>query len=51
VIFDCEQAGIVGSLGAVYSRIANNHIYGIWAKRQFTGAEMAGSSCTGRSTW
>ncbi len=42
VIFNCEQAGIVGSLGAVFSRIANNHIYGIWAKRQFTGAEMAG---------
>lgn len=42
VIFDCEQAGIVGSLGAVFSHIANNHIYGIWAKRQFTGAEMAG---------
>jgi hypothetical protein len=42
VIFNCEQAGIVGSLGAVFSQIANNHIYNIWAKRQFTGAEMAG---------
>ncbi|MCX6627815.1 MAG: right-handed parallel beta-helix repeat-containing protein [Candidatus Solibacter sp.] len=42
VIFNCEQAGIVGSLGAVFSQITNNHIYNIWAKRQFTGAEMAG---------
>jgi len=42
VIFNCEQAGIVGSLGAVFSQITHNHIYNIWAKRQFTGAEMAG---------
>ncbi|MGO9260680.1 MAG: right-handed parallel beta-helix repeat-containing protein [Bryobacteraceae bacterium] len=42
VIFNCEQAGIAGSLGAVYSRISHNHIYNIWTKRQFTGAEMAG---------
>ena len=42
VIFNCEQAGIVGSLGAVFSQISNNHIYNIWTKRQFTGAEMAG---------
>ena len=41
-IFNCEQAGIAGSLGAVYSQITNNHIYNIWAKRQFTGAEMGG---------
>lgn len=41
-IFNCEQAGVVGSLGAVFSRITNNHIYNIWTKRQFTGAEMAG---------
>ena len=41
-IFNCEQAGIAGSLGAVYSRITDNHIYNIWAKRQFTGAEMGG---------
>jgi len=41
-IFNCEQAGIVGSLGAVYSLISNNHIYNIWAKRLFSGAEMAG---------
>ena len=42
VISNCEQAGIVGSLGAAFSRIANNHIYNIWTKRQFTGAEIAG---------
>lgn len=42
VIANCEQAGIVGSLGAVFSQITDNHIYGIWAKRQFTGHEMAG---------
>jgi hypothetical protein len=41
-IFNCEQAGIAGSLGAVYSLIANNHIYNIWTKRQFAGAEIAG---------
>ena len=42
VIFNCEQAGIVGSLGAVFSRIGDNHIYDIWTKRQFAGAEIAG---------
>ena len=41
-IFNCEQTGIAGSLGAVFSQIYDNHIYNIWAKRQFTGAEMAG---------
>jgi len=41
-IFNCEQTGICGSLGAVFSIIANDHIYNIWTKRQFSGAEMAG---------
>ncbi len=41
-IYNCEQAGIVGSLGAVYSQICENHIYNIWIKRLFTGAEIAG---------
>jgi hypothetical protein len=41
-IFNCEQGGVIGSLGAVFSQITNNHIYNIWTKRQFTGAEMAG---------
>lgn len=41
-IFNCEQAGIAGSLGGAFSQITNNHIYNIWTKRQFSGAEMAG---------
>jgi hypothetical protein len=41
-IFDCEQTGICGSLGAIFSTIENNNIYNIWTKRQFTGAEMGG---------
>ncbi len=42
VISNCEQAGIIGSLGAVFSQITDNHIHDIWAKRQFTGHEMGG---------
>ncbi len=38
----CEQAGIVGSLGAIFSEISNNHIHDIWCKQQFQGAELAG---------
>jgi len=41
-IHDCEQTGICGSLGAVFSEITGNHIYNIWARRLFTGAEMGG---------
>jgi len=41
-IFNCEQTGICGSLGAVFSQITNNHIYNIWTKRLFAGAEIAG---------
>lgn len=41
-IYNCEQTGICGSLGAVFSQIYNNHIYNIWVKRQFFGAEVAG---------
>ncbi len=41
-IFNCEQTGICGSLGAVFSTIENNNIYNIWTKRQFSGAEMGG---------
>jgi hypothetical protein len=41
-IFNCEQTGICGSLGAIFSTIENNTIYNIWKKRQFTGAEMGG---------
>jgi alpha-N-arabinofuranosidase len=38
----CEQAGIVGSLGAVFSTITGNVIHDIHVRRLFTGAEMAG---------
>ena len=39
-IFDCEQTGICGHLGAVFSLIENNYIHDINAKRQYTGAEV-----------
>jgi alpha-N-arabinofuranosidase len=42
VIHDCEQAGICGHLGAIFSHIYNNHIYSIHSKRLFNGAEVAG---------
>jgi hypothetical protein len=42
VIFDCGQAGIVGSLGAAFSTIHDNHIYDIYTKRTYSGAEMGG---------
>lgn len=41
-IFNCEQTGICGSMGAAFCTIENNHIYNIWTKRQFTGAEIGG---------
>jgi hypothetical protein len=41
-IFNCEQAGIAGSLGAAFSQIYGNHIHSVWSRRQFTGAEMGG---------
>jgi alpha-N-arabinofuranosidase len=41
-ISDCEQAGIVGSLGAAFSIVTHNTIHEIHMRRQFTGAEMAG---------
>lgn len=41
-ISDCEQTAICGSMGAAFSEIYGNHIYNIWAKRQFDGFEMAG---------
>ena len=42
VIHDCEQTGICGHLGEVFSQIYNNHIYNIHHKRMFNGAEVAG---------
>jgi len=41
-ISDCEQVGICGSLGGVFSIIENNNIYNIGTKQQFAGAEMGG---------
>jgi hypothetical protein len=41
-ISDCEQTGICGSMGGVFSIIENNNIYNIWTKRMWTGAEMGG---------
>jgi len=41
-IFNCEQTGMCGSMGAAFSLIENNHIHDIWTKRQFDGAEIAG---------
>lgn len=42
VISHCEQAGIVGSLGAAFSTITGNEIHDIHVRRLFTGWEMAG---------
>ncbi len=42
VISHCEQAGVVGSLGAAFSRVTGNTIHDIHVRRLFTGAEMAG---------
>ena len=41
-ISHCEQAGLVGSMGAVFSTIEDNVIHDIHVRRLFTGAEMAG---------
>jgi hypothetical protein len=41
-ISHCEQAGIVGSLGAAFSTVEGNVIHDIHVRRLFTGAEMAG---------
>jgi hypothetical protein len=38
----CEQAGIVGSLGPVFSVVTGNTIHDIHVRQLFTGAEMAG---------
>ncbi|MHB1036856.1 MAG: right-handed parallel beta-helix repeat-containing protein [Pirellulales bacterium] len=41
-ISHCEQAGIVGSLGPVFSVITGNTIHDIHVRQLFSGAEMAG---------
>jgi alpha-N-arabinofuranosidase len=37
----CEQAGIVGSLGAIFSTISDNVVHDIHVRRRFSGAEQA----------
>ena len=41
-ISQCEQAGIVGSLGCSFSTVTGNVIHDIHVRKLFTGAEMAG---------
>jgi len=41
-IAHCEQAGIVGSMGPVFSTVSGNVIHDIHVRLLFTGAEMAG---------
>jgi alpha-N-arabinofuranosidase len=41
-ISHCEQAGVVGSLGAVFSTITGNDIHDVHVRKLFSGAEMAG---------
>jgi hypothetical protein len=39
-IYNCEQTGICGSLGAINSVVSGNHIHHIWTKRLFFGYEI-----------
>ncbi len=41
-IHHCEQAGIVGSMGAAFSVIRNNRIHQIHVRQLFEGDEMSG---------
>lgn len=41
-IHDCEQTGICGHLGGIWSTISENHIHHIHTRRRFGGHEMAG---------
>jgi alpha-N-arabinofuranosidase len=41
-IYHCEQAGIVGSMGAAFSTITGNDIHDIHVRRLFSGMEMGG---------
>ena len=41
-IHHCEQTGIVGRMGAVFSTIEDNHIHDICTSSQLRGAETAG---------
>jgi len=39
-IYNCEQTGICGSLGAIKSVVEGNHIHHIWTRRLFFGYEI-----------
>ncbi|MCX6152252.1 MAG: right-handed parallel beta-helix repeat-containing protein [Ignavibacteriales bacterium] len=41
IISHCEQAGIVGSLGAIFSTVTGNTIHDIRVLKWFAGAELA----------
>lgn len=41
-IYNCEQAGIVGSMGCAFSTVTGNLIHDIHVRRLFSGAEMGG---------
>ncbi len=41
-IYNCGQAGIVGSMGGAFSLIRDNHIHDINTRGEFSGAEIAG---------
>jgi alpha-N-arabinofuranosidase len=41
-ISHCEQAGIIGSLGAIFSTVTGNTIHDIHVRQLFGGCEMAG---------
>ncbi|MCX6971129.1 MAG: right-handed parallel beta-helix repeat-containing protein [Verrucomicrobia bacterium] len=41
-IHHCEQAGIVGSLGAIFSEVTDNLIHDIHQQKNFDGAEQGG---------
>lgn len=41
-IYQCEQAGILGSLGAIFCTVEGNEIHDIHVRRIYSGCEMAG---------
>lgn len=41
-ISNCEQAGVVGSMGCAFSVVTGNEIHDIHIRQLFSGAEMAG---------
>jgi alpha-L-arabinofuranosidase len=51
-VSNCEQAGIVGSLGAIFCTISDNIVRDIHIRRQFDGFEQAGIKLHGAiDTW